>query len=285
MLIVSLIIILFGVFVSTPAIIFIWFFGWFVVCCGGFYCISKRPRAIHICNGITVGLIFGILAMVSFSIVRDIVNRPAYGPFDVTSIPDFKPQEGSIIYFDNGAPNISYIGEASYNEVEPCESNCLSTFFCVAPIIESSSFVINKSVVDYWVGCQVTEGNSNCQSQYFLESECFKSWREPFNSGFGYGDTGKIADNFFKAVIDSINKYNIIVSGGSYGNYSDYNPSVPIDAIVVLWCPNPEEEADIFWILGWILVISAPIVYCGYGLMYSAFCKNRLKREEYSSIK
>jgi hypothetical protein len=66
-----------------------------------------------------------------------------------------------------------------------CTSDCSEIYFCVAPIIETSSFEKNVSVVDFWwgefswkflisrAGCQVPLLNNNCTSEAFLSSDCY----------------------------------------------------------------------------------------------------------------
>jgi hypothetical protein len=38
------------------------------------------------------------------------VSRPVYNYVDVTTIPDFSPQDGSVLYFQNGEINTQFMG-------------------------------------------------------------------------------------------------------------------------------------------------------------------------------
>jgi len=288
MIIVGTLISTIGVFVSAPIVIFEWFIGWFIVCCGGFYCIARKPRAIHICNGATIGLIFGILVMVSFSIVRDIVNRPFYGPVDVDTVPDFVPQDGSIVYFNQGQPNTTFLGQYGVNQDPSCTgSQCTQIYFCVAPIVDPENFQPQTTVVDFWAGCQVSEPNKNCNSDTFFQSDCYADWQVPLDAGFAYGVDNREGLDFLSAVRASVIANELVITAGSPGNFSNFNPNTTqnLFAVVVLYSPDPAEEAAVFYTLGWLLVAAAPLIYCVYSLVYNLMCKERMQLADYEVIR
>jgi hypothetical protein len=95
-----------------------------------------------------------------------------------------------------------------------CESDCPMMYFCVCPLLVPTSFNINTSVADYWVGCQVASANRDCSSSAFTESDCYDSWSDDFVSGFAFGKEGRVALAMIQAVENSVITNHIIVSGG-----------------------------------------------------------------------
>lgn len=99
------------------------------VSCAFCFC-SRKPKGIHLCNGIAVALIFGLGAMVSFSYVHDVKNRERYGSVDV-AVPQLPkpPIDNAIIYFLNGVVAVDFVGE-TYRKVDPdCASGTLFLFY------------------------------------------------------------------------------------------------------------------------------------------------------------
>jgi len=252
----------FGLFVSALGLLITWLFAWLGVCCGGFFCYFRKPQAMHICHGAVVGLIFGILAMASFSVFVDIDNRELFQQVPVDGSRTIIPATGGIIFFQQASIYQNFIGE-SYQEVSCSGRNCDKRYYCVAPLLPQDTIVFNISLnpVFFWVGCESDKNNENCRSQSFVNSDCYKNWGEPWNSAFIMG--GELEEHYRIAVNDALARYN-------------FNSTPADKTITVAWVPDPLSEANIFWALGVFAVCIAPIIYVISGALYAVFCKVRV---------
>jgi hypothetical protein len=245
-----------GLFVGALALLIIWVLAWILACLGGFMCYLKFPRALHVCHGIAVALIFGILATASFSIFMDIDKRVLYEDVPVDGPTKIEPQEGSIVYFTKGAKvYTNIIGQSSEG------SGTTDRFFCVAPIVGADFNSTDASDVHstFWASCEVSKLHESCSSPFFESSDCYKNWKTEWDAGFVV--TGKdLIHAYSLAVEQAVNTYKL-------------NRTIVSTSIVVAWVSDPIREGNVFWALGLFCLISAPIVYSISGIVYALFCK------------
>jgi len=249
----------FGLYVSALGLLITWLFLWIFACFGGFFCYLRNPKAMHLCHGAVVGLVFGILAMAAFSVYIDIDQRTLYRNVNVDGTP-LEPPAGSIIYFENAVIYPQFIG-GSYKET--CDSGqCDRRYFCVAPILPlTSKFNTSTINAQFWVGCESEKSGENCFSNYFNNTDCRKNWEETWNSGFVVG--GDLGVDYSFSIRDGISKWG-------------FNSTSPDKTVAIAWVPDPISEAHVFWGLGVFSVCASPVVYAVSGILYAVFCRGRI---------
>lgn len=205
---------------------------------GGAYCIVKKQRALHICSGICLGLIFGGSSLAAFSVVYDISNRPLFGSFAVERPPSglSNATEGSIVYFNDGGVVLDYLGFYSVDAGD---------FYCVAPILISSQVTNKSAPYAVWAACEVGKSDQSCESTYFSSTGCYSNWHSSFRSGFVVSNEKR--EFYSKAMVQAAN---------------DFGLNLPTDTMIVEWVKDPISQTIIYRGLAWTLIMLAPVLYC-----------------------
>mmetsp|Transcript_28432 Transcript_28432/g.70411 ORF Transcript_28432/g.70411 Transcript_28432/m.70411 type:complete len:343 (-) Transcript_28432:1320-2348(-) len=166
----------------------------------------------------------------------------------LSGLPKVTPayDENALFYLKDGSVGTGQTGAFKLcKDKLPVVGTCVYNYYCVAPIL-ADGYSKGADVLA-WVGIMA---HVPCDDATFLKSPARMAWNHDYRSGLGI-ERNKHWDS---AIDESVKKYGLVTN--------DHAP-------VINWMPNPTEEEQRAWHMGWMVESIVFMIYLVAMAIYS----------------